>query len=183
MDALSLSDDRCCAAHCRRPPVMTYLERRLCQFHWKEHCRLEDDAEAAAAEPAASLNGHPETTDGAKEHDMTNKSNSTKKRTPTKARKAGVAKAAAPKAVKPSAADKPKRLSALDAAAKVLSKTGKPMRCPDMIEAMASQKLWTSPNGKTPDATLAAAIIREIRVKGRESRFKKVDRGQFAFAG
>ena len=34
-----------------------------------------------------------------------------------------------------------------------------------MIEAMASQVLWKSPGGKTPHATLYAAIIREISAK------------------
>jgi hypothetical protein len=45
---------------------------------------------------------------------------------------------------------------------------------------MAAKKLWTSPGGKTPQATLYSAIIREIAVKAKESRFKKTDRGQFA---
>jgi hypothetical protein len=34
--------------------------------------------------------------------------------------------------------------------------------------------------GQTPHATLFAALIREIKVKGTESRFAKVDRGQFS---
>ncbi len=49
------------------------------------------------------------------------------------------------------------------------------------IAAMAEQKLWTSPNRKTPHATLNAAMLREIGVKGGESRFKKTGRGLFAF--
>jgi hypothetical protein len=52
-----------------------------------------------------------------------------------------------------------------------------------MIEAMAKKGLWSSPGGKTPHATLYSAIIREISVKGKESRFKKTDRGNFAFNG
>ena len=48
-----------------------------------------------------------------------------------------------------------------------------------MVDAMAKKKLWASPGGKTPHATLYAAIIREIAKKGDESRFKKTDRGQF----
>jgi hypothetical protein len=39
--------------------------------------------------------------------------------------------------------------------------------------------MWTT-KGKTPAATLYAAILREIQKKGSEARFKKVDRGQFA---
>ena len=75
---------------------------------------------------------------------------------------------------------KPKRRSALDAAAEVLGKTGKPMRCRELIAGMAEQGLWSSPNGKTPHATLYAALLREIRDKGAGSRFRKVERGQFA---
>jgi len=97
---------------------------------------------------------------------------------PEKAPKATkAAKASMPKA------NKPKRVGALSAAAEVLKKAGKPMRAPEMITAMAEQKLWTSPGGKTPVATLYAAIIREIRDKKGEARFKKIDRGQFAFNG
>ncbi len=76
---------------------------------------------------------------------------------------------------------KPKRLSALDAAAQVLRKTAKPMTSKALIAAMAEQKLWTSPNGKTPHATLNAAMLREIARKGSNARFKKVGRGLFAF--
>jgi hypothetical protein len=45
---------------------------------------------------------------------------------------------------------------------------------------MAAKGLWSSPNGKTPEATLYAAMIREIRTKGSEARFQKVERGMFA---
>jgi hypothetical protein len=76
-----------------------------------------------------------------------------------------------------------KRVSAIDAAAKVLEKSGKPMRSRELINAMAEQGLWTSPGGKTPWATLYSAMIREISTAGKDSRFKKVDRGAFAFNG
>ncbi len=78
---------------------------------------------------------------------------------------------------------KPKRVSALSAAARVLSAANKPMRAQELIAAMAEQGLWTSPGGKTPHATLYAAMMREEREKGSAARFKKVDRGQFEFAG
>lgn len=78
---------------------------------------------------------------------------------------------------------KPKRMGALDAAAQVLKKAGQAMNCKALIAAMAEQGLWSSPNGKTPHATLYAAILREIGKKGNAARFKKVDRGQFAYAG
>ena len=92
-------------------------------------------------------------------------------------------KAAKPRAAKPAGDAKPKRVSALDAAAEVLKKAGEPMRSQEMIAAMAEQGLWTSPAGKTPHATLYAAILREIGAKGGEARFRKTDRGQFEFAG
>jgi len=38
--------------------------------------------------------------------------------------------------------------------------------------------LWAT-KGATPEATLYAAVIREIAAKGKESRFKKHDRGLF----
>ncbi|MCK6486237.1 MAG: HTH domain-containing protein [Phycisphaerae bacterium] len=93
----------------------------------------------------------------------------------------GAAKAQS--AAKTAGAQKPKRTSALDAAAQVLAKAGKPMHAQELITAMAEQGLWSSPGGKTPHATLYAAMMREERDKGRESRFRKVDRGQFAYAG
>ena len=74
----------------------------------------------------------------------------------------------------------PKRVSALDAAAQILAKAKEPMGAKTLIAAMAEQGLWTSPAGKTPHATLYAAIIREIAKKGDASRFQKVDRGLFA---
>ena len=73
-----------------------------------------------------------------------------------------------------------KKLSALDAAAKVLEESGQPMSCKEMIEAMAQKGYWSSPGGKTPPATLYSGITKEIATKGKESRFQKTDRGRFA---
>lgn len=84
---------------------------------------------------------------------------------------------------KPAAEPKAKRVSALDAAAQVLRDAGTSMRAKEMIDVMAEQGLWQSPNGKTPHATLYAAILREISAKGDAARFRKVDRGQFVFNG
>ncbi len=75
---------------------------------------------------------------------------------------------------------KPPKTSALDAAAKVLADAGTPMNCQEMIDAMANAKLWPSPNGQTPAATLYSAILREIRTKGKVARFKNTERGKFA---
>jgi hypothetical protein len=92
-------------------------------------------------------------------------------------------KAKAPKASKKAPKPKPKKregkMSALDAAAKVLADSGKPMTTKELIEKMAAKGLWSSPNGKTPDRTLYSALAREISAKGKASRFKKGERGQF----
>lgn len=44
---------------------------------------------------------------------------------------------------------------------------------------MQDQGIWASPNGKTPEATLYSAILREITHKGDQSRFRKLERGLF----
>ncbi|MCX7425139.1 MAG: winged helix-turn-helix domain-containing protein [Planctomycetia bacterium] len=75
---------------------------------------------------------------------------------------------------------KPKRVSGLDAAAKVLEEAGQPMTAGEMVEAAEAKGYWKSPGGKTPHATLYSAIIREIATKGAEARFKKTERGKFA---
>jgi hypothetical protein len=62
----------------------------------------------------------------------------------------------------------------------VLAETGQPMACKEMIEAMATKGYWSSPGGKTPASTLYSSITKEISTKGKESRFKKTDRGRFA---
>jgi len=92
-------------------------------------------------------------------------------------------KAKSAKPTKPSKEKKPtkaKRVSALDAAATVLGSAKEPMNAADLIKAMAERKLWSSPKGKTPEQTLYAALIREIKAKGKDARFTKTDRGLFA---
>jgi len=84
------------------------------------------------------------------------------------------------KAAPPSQAKE--KLTALDAAARVLGETRKPMSCPELIAAMAAKGYWRSPSGKTPQATLYAAIQHEIKVKKNQSRFKKDAPGRFALA-
>jgi len=73
-------------------------------------------------------------------------------------------------------------VAALDAAAQVLAGSKEPMNCKHLIETIAKKGLWTSPGGKTPNATHYSAIIREIELKEKESRFVKKDRGQLAAA-
>ncbi len=88
------------------------------------------------------------------------------------------ASAKAPAAAKPA---RPKRVSGLDAAALVLAESGAPMKAVDVLAEVQKRGLWAS-NGKTPEATLYAAIIREIAAKGESSRFRKRGRGLFAAA-
>ncbi len=75
---------------------------------------------------------------------------------------------------------KARKMGALDAAAIVLADAGKPMRSKDLIAEMAKRGLWTSPGGKTPEATLYAAILREIGAKGAAARFARAGKGEFA---
>ncbi len=110
------------------------------------------------------------------------------KRPVSPASRKGAKKAATPPTDAPNATaaavvrrpTKPPRVSAMQAALIVL-KDARPegMSTKDMVDAMASRKLWTSPGGKTPEASLYASIIREIAKKGEEARFRKVSRGRF----
>lgn len=87
----------------------------------------------------------------------------------------------APKQAKPAKAtsDKPKKVSLLDAAAQVLAKSDAPLNTKQMVEQVTERGLWTPGAGKTPAATLYSAILREIRSKGDQARFTKVERGKF----
>ena len=100
----------------------------------------------------------------------------TSKKSPDKKK---AAKAKPQRAQKAAEAATPKKLSALNAAVRVLEETKQAMTCPEMIEAMAAKGYWTSPGGKTPAATLYSAILRELNAKGKDSRFKKTERGKF----
>jgi len=75
------------------------------------------------------------------------------------------------------------KLSALAAAAKVLTEARTALTCKELVGAMAATGYWTSPGGKTPEATLHAAISTEIRKKGDAARFRKAAPGRFAAAG
>ena len=73
---------------------------------------------------------------------------------------------------------KAKRSSGLDAAARVLAESKEPMGVREIVDVAFEKGYWKS-GGKTPHATVYSAIIREISAKGKQSRFKKVDRGRF----
>jgi hypothetical protein len=80
----------------------------------------------------------------------------------------------------PDQATRTKKLSALDAAVRVLVECGQAMSCPELIAAMAAKGYWKSPNGKTPSGTLYSALLRELQSKGDQARFCKTGRGKFA---
>ena len=83
----------------------------------------------------------------------------------------------ATKGVKAPKEKKVRKLSGLDLAALVLTESKESLNSKTIAErAIASG--WKT-NGKTPHATIYAAIIREIQNKGDASRFEKVDRGRF----
>lgn len=88
---------------------------------------------------------------------------------------------AKPEQQRPAKQPQPKRVTAIDAAAQVLADVKVPMTSKELIAAMTERKLWTSPAGQTPHATLYSAILREIGAKGSAARFVKcAERGKFA---
>jgi hypothetical protein len=103
-------------------------------------------------------------------------------KTPAKKKITKATKTAKAKATKPTAKADAKKLSQIEAAVAVLAQAGESMNCKAMVEAMTTQGLWASPGGATPDATLYASILREINAKGKDSRFRKTDRGHFTLA-
>lgn len=73
-----------------------------------------------------------------------------------------------------------KRPSGIDLAAKVLASAKEPLNSKTIAERVLAAGWSTS--GKTPHATLYAAMIREIAAKGKDARFKKTERGLFTAA-
>ena len=80
---------------------------------------------------------------------------------------------------------KPKRpsvpvfsMTMLDAAYRVLRESQKPLTCQEITDFVFKKKYARS-SGSTPANTLNAAIGREIKAKGVDSRFIKVGRGLF----
>lgn len=72
---------------------------------------------------------------------------------------------------------KDKRPSGLDLAAKMLADASEPLAAKTIAERVIAAGWQTS--GKTPHATLYAAMVREIQSKGTDARFVKVERGRF----
>jgi hypothetical protein len=115
---------------------------------------------------------------------MADKKKTRKTETPPKktGKNAAKSKAAKPPSDSPPTNAKVARLSALDAAARILGETRKAMTCAELIQAMAAKGYWTSPAGKTPPATLYSALLRELQTKGKDARFRKTEPGKFTLA-
>ena len=75
----------------------------------------------------------------------------------------------------PKKADKPAKegLSGLDAAALVLKEAKDPMTAKEVVAEIQRRNLAPKLGGKTPDATIYAAMLTEIKKKGEASRFAK----------
>jgi hypothetical protein len=108
---------------------------------------------------------------------------------PRRQKKSALADDAAPTAAPtatavdhPTAAqDATKPRSGLEAAAHLLREANEPLDAQTLVKRMLDRGLWTTA-GKTPAATIYAAMIREITTKGPNSRFRKVVRGRFTAA-
>jgi hypothetical protein len=70
-------------------------------------------------------------------------------------------------------------MSGLDAAYKVLQEEGRPMHAKE-ITRLAQERGYCELRGRTPDATISAAMDTEMKRKGNESRFTKVGKGLYA---
>ena len=78
----------------------------------------------------------------------------------------------AAKVAKAAKGKQPKKPGCLDAAVQVLAEAKKPLQADEMVERMLAKGLWQT-KGKTPEATLYAAIIREIGTKSKAARFRR----------
>ena len=107
---------------------------------------------------------------------LSTKTSSTKD-TKKAAKPAANVNAATKPTTKPAATGK---LSQIAAAECVLTEANEPMTCKAMVETMTSNGYWSSPGGKTPEATLYASLLRQIRDKGADATFQKTGRGLFA---
>jgi len=69
----------------------------------------------------------------------------------------------------------------LSAAVRVLQEANEPLDCKNMVNLMLGKGYWKT-DGKTPSATIYSAILREIKEKGANARFRKTERGKFTLA-
>ncbi|MDP1661464.1 MAG: hypothetical protein Q8L55_06070, partial [Phycisphaerales bacterium] len=118
----------------------------------KSAARVEGANKTARLRKAALAEINGRLADGKPDHEAPSDkkvANNASTEAATKGKKPKGEKAA--KAPKPTKEPKAKRVSALDAAAQVLAASEVPMRAKEMIAAMETKKLWTSPGGKTPE--------------------------------
>ena len=79
------------------------------------------------------------------------------------------------------ASERPVRMSLLDAAFAILTHAGTELNTREIVEIAIRNGMWTT-HGKTPAATLHAAISRDIFARDDASRFRKGARGKFLAA-
>ena len=73
-------------------------------------------------------------------------------------------------------------MSGIDAAAKVLAESASPLNAKAIVAKAAAAGYWAS-TAKTPDATLYASMLTEMKKLGTASRFAKAGRGLWSRAG
>jgi hypothetical protein len=158
-----------------RTPAMTGEEAKAVAAADQENARVRDQRKASKDGKTASERAMTRS-------EETKKAPRTKKAATSANGKAKATTAAttteAATRVKPGGDKAKPRTGILDAAAQILAKAKEPMGCKNIVEQAIAKKLWST-SGKTPAATLYAAIIREISKKGNDARFEKVDRGRF----
>jgi hypothetical protein len=130
-----------------------------------------------------------------KEHPMSNKAKHPKpskktgsKQRPTKGKKETTMAMSQPDPVQPNVEPvfatggqpKPARKpSLLDFAVRVLRDSNEPLGTKEMVAKIIGAGWWNT-KGRTPEATLYSAIIREIGCRDGKTRFVKIGRGRFA---
>lgn len=154
----------------------------------KSAARAEGAAKSERLRKAAIAEIADRLADGRQDHEVPTArevANATHAATPAKAKRGRTEKG--PKTTSVAKGSKPakgeakvKRPSGLDLAAKVLASAREPLNAKAIAERVLAAGWSTS--GKTPHATLYAAMIREIAARGRDARFRKTERGLFTVA-
>ena len=137
----------------------------------------------------ADTNGEPNYAEGTTNGDPIEDSKERK----TKKKKVKAGKDKTVKTIKESKVTKPVRakkskqppqtengMSGLEAAAKVLQESGKPMHYREITEEVIAKGYWRSSKSEKPQNNIKSALLGEIHKKGKQSRFKKTGRGLFA---
>ena len=72
------------------------------------------------------------------------------------------------------------KMSLIKAAIKILDESDEALNAKKLVELAKAKAYWTPGAGKTPEQTLYSAIVREIKTKGDDARFKMISKGHFA---